>query len=201
MLMKRLAWFGFALCFAVAPFSVAVAAPQPLSPYVIEDKPPTKDGFSLVTLRNRSTKRALWQHQILGYKYTPVTWSPNHRALVIYQGGTLLVWREGKPLLEIGAPAVPGSKGTDHYDYSMGSVWSPDAKRLLVRFGLSGMSDFDAGRLFCLTFRGKNSKYSFLPSGYYVKDMKWRSNRVASYRPFLDDIYQVIGKPRLWRVP
>lgn len=201
MKMSKIKIFCCALLFGALCFQ-ARGAPRPKpSPYVLEDKTPAKDGFSLVTLRNRSTKRTVWQYRVLGYTYTPVTWSSKRRALVISQGSTLLVWREGKPLLSVGAPAIPGSKGIDHYDYSMGSVWSPDAKRMLVCFGVSGMGDFDAGRLFCLTFRGDSYKTTVLPSGFYVKDMTWRSNRVASYRPFLDDAYRVIGKPRLWRVP
>lgn len=143
----------------------------------------------------------MWRHRVANYNPRGVNWSKDHRALLIDTQGKFLIWRLGKPLLDVPYAGVPRPEGIDRYDYSMGVEWSPDARRLLTSFGMSGMGDMGYSRLFCLTFADNRYKYTVLPVGSYVRDMGWRSNRVAFYRPAVGDGGQLTGKPRLWRVP
>ena len=174
---------------------------RPQFRYVLASKATSQANFSEVLLRDNRTGRVLWKHHVFGYQSNQVLWSKNHRALLIDSQGEFLIWRAGKPLLKTPYAGVPHPEGLDLYDYPMGYSWSPDARRVLVSFGMSGMADMNYGRLFCLTFPGNHPKYTVLPVDCYVRDMGWRSNRVAVYYPAVDGSIQKMGKPRLWRVP
>ena len=182
-----------------SPAKQAMARPQ--FRYVLAAKDTSQVNVSEVSLRDNRMGRVLWKHRVPNYDPRGVEWAKNHRALLIDSGGIFLIWRAGKPLVETPYAGVPHPEGLDRYDYWMGMKWSPDARRLLISFGMSGMADMNYGRLFCLTFPGKGAKYTVLPVDCYVRKMDWRSNRVAVYYPAVDRSIEKIGKPRLWRVP
>ena len=178
------------------------ALPPTRHPYTLVASRADKEGFSWVTLKATATGRAIWKRRVRNYDPSLLEWSKNHRALLVerpHEG--FLVWRAGHPLLEIRYAFVPRPTGHDYYDYCMGRAWSPDAKRVLLSFGMSGMGDMGYSRMFCLTLKGTHYKYTILPHDCYVRDMGWRSSRVAFYNPAEGDGGQVTGKPRLWRVP
>lgn len=107
------------------------------------------DEDKMVSLRDNQTKRTLWTRKIY---YPKATWSQDKRAVALEGGGNLLVWREGHTLRNFGV--------VNGYDYTMGCAWSPDNQRLLIRVGVSAMSDmgkFGAGRLFCLKLAAESS--------------------------------------------
>ncbi len=84
----------------------------------------------------------------------------------------------------------------------MGFVWSPDNQRILVRFGASASSDFDAARMFCLKLgRGDSYKYLTTDALYPVRKMAWRDRRTALYWLVKMENGTVDKKPRVWRVP
>ena len=142
--------------------------------------------FRIVSLHDEMLGRDLWTREML---YPEITWSKDGRAVAVEDVTHFLVWREGQHLRNFGVPRK--------WDYTMGCLWSPDNKRLLVRFGLSGMSDVDAGRLFCLKLgRGKTYKYSHVAGA--VRTMKWRDNLTVAYR-FLDDALTLSSWYK-WRV-
>lgn len=165
-----------------------IAAKAQSSRYSL-DLRPAKDSITVASLRDKKLNRILWTRKI----YNPqVTWSKDKRAVAVEDSGRFLVWREGYRLRDF---AVSGG-----YDYSMGCSWSPDNKRLLIRFGMSGMSDVDAGRLFCLTLgRGRTYKYSHVAGS--VREMKWRDNRTVLYRVFSfnNDGVGTVSRQYKWR--
>lgn len=121
-------------------------------------------------------------------------WSKDHRALVVDGGGDFLIWREGYRLRHFAVPAHT------YFDYTMGFVWSPNKRRLLVRFGASASADVDAGTLFSLKLgRGESYKYSVIPASF-VRKMAWRNSRTVLYW-LMDEKGKTSNKPRAWRAP
>ena len=142
--------------------------------------------FKVVSLRDETLGRNLWTREML---YPKITWSQNKRAVAVEDITHFLVWREGQPLRDFGVPR--------NWDYTMGCLWSPDNKRLLVRFGLSGMSDVDAGRLFCLKL-GRGKSYNYAHIAGTVREMKWRDRETVSYR-VLDESLALSPTWHRWR--
>ena len=166
--------------------SAAGASPQN-SRYALEMRDAKRDSsFKVVSLRDKTLKRNLWTRELSDPK---ITWSKNKRAVVVEDITHFLVWREGQSLRDFGVPTK--------WDYTMGCLWSPDNKRLLIRFGLSGMSDVDAGRLFCLKLgHGKTYNYSHVAGA--VREIKWRDSKTVSYR-VLDENLTLSPKWYQWR--
>lgn len=147
---------------------------------------------TIVSLRYKALNQVLWTRKVISPQ---VTWSRDKRAVTVEAVGVpgvwhILVWREGYSLRDFAVSAG--------YDYSMGCSWSPDSKRLLTRFGMSAMSDFDAGRLFCLTL-GQGKTYKYLRVAGNVRGMKWRDNRTVLYRVFNHDEAGTVSRQRRWR--
>lgn len=170
------------------------------SPYVLGISEPRKAaGKRVIWLRNTKTKRVLWARKIDNSQFSDdspanafSTWSKDRKAVaveaVVWQ---MLVWREGYRLRNF---RIPG-------DYTMGTVWSPDNRRLLVITGISADSDVGAGALYCLTIgRWPYYRWTLIDSG--VRQMIWKNNRTVAYwkvktnanGPFM------VKKPRFWRV-
>lgn len=173
------------------------------SPYVLDVIRKSPEDDAVVRLRNKVTGRILWTRKNLFY-YRQPNWTKDHRAVAVEAldslagGAKIFIWREGYRLREVVAPP-----NRWHYDYSMGCVWSPDKRRLLVRFGGSGDGDLDIGHLFSLKLgRGKFYKYTGLPSYPLVRKAVWCDNRTVLYWP-TEDPYngKIVKKPRVWRVP
>jgi hypothetical protein len=194
------------ICSALFLLPTSCATPKKVAvrkafTYALDSKATSEKNISEVALRNTSNGRVLWKQRVTDYAPSQVVWSKDHRALLIDLHGELLIWRVGKPLLKALYAGVPYPEGLDRYDYTMGIKWSPDARRLLIGFGMSGMGDMGYFRLFCLTFWGNRYKYTVLPVDGYTRDMGWRSNRVAFYCPAEGNGGQIAGKPRPWHVP
>lgn len=124
------------------------------------------------------------------------TWSDDHRALAV-EGNLVdgnrpcvLVWREGFRAREF---AVFG-------DYSMGVLWSPDKRRLLVRYGISGDVDVDVGTLYCLELKPW-PRYRCYKLGVAHK-LQWNDSRMVTY---WDVEYREtslgLGDKHVWHVP
>ena len=161
------------------------AQPQS-SRYTLELRDARNKSFQVVSLRDNTLNRNLWTRELSDPK---VTWSKDKRALAVEDITHFLVWSEGQPLRDFG---VPGN-----WDYTMGCLWSPDNKRLLIRFGLSGMTDVDAGRLFCLKL-GRAKSYNYSHVAGVVRQMKWSGNKTVSYR-VLDEALTLSPKWHQWR--
>jgi hypothetical protein len=155
-----------------------------------------------VSLIHNATKRVVWTEKAGS---SEAIWSRDRRAVAMESGGGFLLWREGAGRTLIQNPAIPGSGGKDHYDYSMGGVWSPNKRRFLARYGISAMSDIGpngAGRLFCFRLgRGDSYRASVLPSPDFVDRMKWRDNRTVLYWTVDNIAMRPATKARIWRVP
>lgn len=154
----------------------AVAKP-PSARYSLNVQEIKGDSNKTVSLRDNKMQRTLWTRTL--YTYAPkIIWSPDKRAVFVGSVGHFLVWREGHALRDFGV--------IKRYDYTMGCAWSPDNQRLLIRFGVSAMSDvgeFGVGRVFCLELgSGKFYKYSHVAG--HVSEMKWRDSKTVLYRVF-----------------
>ena len=172
------------------------------SPYVLDIRPFKGDDSDdkIVRLRNKKSKRIIWTRKVYGPN---VFWSKNHRAVAVDGVSQILVWHEGYRLRDF-APIAARSLGGS-YDYFMGCVWSPDNRRLLVRFGGSGNEDANLGALYCLKLgRWPRYQYKRAPSEHNVWKMAWRDSRTALFLPSYDtgkDYYGYSSTPRRWRVP
>ena len=154
---------------------------------------PFDDG-QIVRLKNRKTGRVIWSRAVFDYRSS--IWSPDGRAVIVSarsaddRSPILLVWRQGYRLRAFGFS----------YDYQMGEpCWSSDKRRILVRYGGSGNSFFDAGTLHCLKL-GSGNFYRLDEVASRVRDMKWKSPKVVSYRTYNPE-NNSISKPRVWRAP
>ena len=161
-----------------------------------------KQNRDTVSLVQSATGRVMWTQKAAGS--API-WSADRRALALENSGKTLLWREGGQLTAVPNPAIPGSGGTDHYDYAMGGVWSPDKRRFLARYGASGMSDVGptgVGQVFCFKLH-RNGRYTsnLMPSPDYATKLAWRDNQTALYRTLNKRTHQPNRNPRRWRVP
>lgn len=155
--------------FVVLPTSAASAR---LAPYFLEDVKLGRKREPFVRLRNRRTGRIVWTLE--RYDSSGVCWSKDGKALV-FGSGDFVVWREGYRLRHF-------ALNTHYWDYDLGFAWSPDNRRLLVRFGASAMADADIGNLFCLKLGpGNYYRYTHVPSKDYVRKMAWRDSRTVLY--------------------
>ena len=167
--------------------TIAASAQAQSSRYELglRDARKNDNSFVIVSLRDKTLGRNLWARELSEPR---ITWSKDKRAVVVEDITHFLVWREGQSLRDYGVPR--------NWDYTMGCLWSPDNQRLLIRFGLSGMSDVDAGRLFCLKLgRGKTYKYSHIAGA--VREMRWRDNKTVAYR-VLDETLTLSPKWHRW---
>lgn len=160
--------------------------------YSVNVKPLPGDSYAhIVTLRDTRRKRTVWRRQVDG---KTVVWSQDRRALAVLGILNILVWREGYRLRNFG---VPGG-----YDYTMGAVWSPDARRLLVGCGLSGMVDVDIRTVYSYRF-GPGRKYRVTKLAGNIRIMKWRDNRTALLWDIVENSPTLETRPKPWvrRVP
>ena len=169
------------------------------SPYELDIRSVKGDVDSsdkIVRLVNVKSHRIIWTRKVYGPE---VFWSKDRRAVAVEGVYRLLVWREGYRVRDF-APIAPKSLGGS-FDYFMGAAWSPDNRRLLVRFGRSGNSTMGIGALYCLKL-GLWPRYQYkkAPGSYYVWEMAWRDSRTALFWP-VDDKGGYPEKPRRWRVP
>lgn len=142
-----------------------------------------------IWLWDNKRKRVLWKREV--DDAPKVTWSKDHRSLAVeclQNSFHVLVWREGFRLRDF-APIG---------NYSMGCVWSPDNRRLLIRYGADGDKDLGVGVLYCLELRSW-PRYHYFSIGAASK-MRWRNARTVV---FGDWDY---GPPQgmtdqIWRVP
>ncbi len=158
-------------------------------------------------LQDTKRNRTLWKRRVLPFALSQsVHWSKNRRALAIECQSSssghrvkseLIVWRIGCRVRFFG---VPGG-----HDFTMGCLWSPDARRLLVRAGGSGAADLDYGELFCLEV-GAWPHYKWFDIGG-ARKMTWRNGRTVVFWE-LEEVgegsavhYGNLKTPRLWRVP
>ena len=148
-----------------------------------------------VWLWDKKRSRVVWKRHLDSFDAKEsVHWSKDRRALAIECGIPhqlrVLVWREGHRLRDFG---VPGSD-----DYTMGCVWSPDNRRLLVRGGSSGAADVDIGMLYCLKL-GRWPDYKLYKLGT-ARKFAWKSRKTAIFWDVSDD-YSTLRPPRFWRAP
>lgn len=146
-----------------------------------------------VWLWDRKKGRVVWKRRLDSFNEgEDVHWSRDGRALAVECGIPhrlrVLVWREGYRLRDF-APLG---------DYTMGCVWSPDNRRLLVRMGSSGAADIDYGPLYCLQLSSW-PRYKYFRVGM-ARKMAWKNSKTAIYWELSDD-YARLKPPRLWRAP
>lgn len=170
-------------------------AKQP--PYVLEVVNSKNSPITHVRLKNRRSGRILWARTVGIYRRA--LWSSDHRAVAVATAEMMLVWRLGHRLLKV---AYPGGHALDTgpgYDYFMGYRWSPDKRRLLVRFGASGSVDLNYGWLYCLKLGEHHYNYTQPPNSQVWK-MAWRGNRtVLSW--YMDNAGDGAQTPRRWHAP
>ncbi|MBW3637745.1 MAG: hypothetical protein KY445_14965 [Armatimonadetes bacterium] len=192
------------MLFVVSTLCCAKSVWAKSSPYAIDVRRVHKNR-NLLTIRlwDKKTKRILWTRARVENQLYDIQWSKDRRAVAVgyfspnSDDFQILIWREGYRLRTF---AIPGG-----VDYSMGMVWSPDKRRLLIRGGGSGSSDVDAGPLYCLTLgRWPYYRVDSIPfSDGGVRTMTWKDKRTVLYKELVLDANgsKVLIKPRVWRVP
>ncbi len=153
-----------------------------------------------ITLRDKSSGRMVWTRK--NY-FIRSNWSADHRAVVVEVDDGLLVWRQGHKVLRLDTPPMQAYIGIGHWDYTLGSLWSPDKKRFLVRAGGSGMDVLDLGELFCCELGpGQTARYIRAPRQEEgVRKMKWLDNRTIQFWTVKDIKNKEHLIPHVWRVP
>ncbi len=189
--MKKIFW-PLLLLVSLSFVAASGASAKP-STYTLEIREVQDPDRTTLYFRNRKSKRLIWSRTVNGDR-SKVTWSKDRHAVAVEYAGGFLVWREGYRLRNFAVPARL------YFDYSMGCVWSPDNRRLIVRLGASGASDFDAGRLFCLKL-GRGNTYKYLHVAGGVRKMSWRDSRTVLYWPLNYETGRIPKKPRVWRAP
>lgn len=201
------------MAFACILARSAAAKPAPRAatptawPYVLQ----VSEAKATVTLRNTRTQRVVWTRTLEKGMSGTAEWSPDHRALAYETGRYILLWREGSPPLKarwlVGSHRQLGDG--DGYDYTMGYVWSPDNRWILIRFGASASTDMGpngAGPVYCLKLSGsKHPRYKWLSpptnAAGLVWKVGWRDSKTALYWPFDYERFALVRTPRVWRVP
>ncbi len=153
----------------------------------------------IARLRKTSSGEIVWKIKAAGQKFY---WAPNRRALFLGN----YIWREGSFLLRVSTNPRLGNAG-DHYDYPMGDyIWSPDNRKIIVRWGISGMIDIGpegAGPIFCLQLTGtkRHPRYQWkrVPTSGRVWKMRWRDKNTVAYW-IIDDAYRPLPQVHIARV-
>lgn len=165
--------------------------------YVLDVVNTKRSNYVLVRLKNKASGHTIWTRTVSDYR--GAFWSSDHRAVAVATTKIMFVWRLGHRLLKV---AYPGGHALDTgpgYDYFMGYRWSPDKRRLLVRFGASGSVDLNYGWLYCLKLGEHHYNYTQPPNSQVWK-MAWRGNRtVLSW--YMDNTGDGAQTPRRWHAP
>jgi hypothetical protein len=203
--MKRLALIllAFMLWLGLAPQPIAL--PRPIhSPNQQKPRYATEinEKQNFICMKDRRTGRTLWEIDARPDDIMRQSWSADHKSFAadIINSRTanwqVWLWRENYPLR---VSTIPNGKK----NYNMGTLWSPNGLRVLIRPGASAASDSGdggVGVIWGLTFKRQGPLRYRLLIGTNVWRVKWKDNRTVLYFGLDSENDKMVEQPRYKKV-